>query len=219
MATPADYWAQAQLDPSYLAQHGSNAAALKALILGYGSTSALSPQLAGQYGINPGDVSAADQNPYSVQSQLAKQLSGDQYGITNTAQSHGALFSGAHAAAQAHELQDAGQRNYNAQQTLAQQIAGIQGNDTNALTGAYGTLTTNALNTPQPAPAAPAYAPSAPAVLPTAAQIPGATPSTANWNDNPSGFNPIAPQNAMAQIKPPKPPALPKLTTGYLGHA
>lgn len=202
---PNAIWAQASLDPSYLAQHGSNAAALKALILGYGSSSALSPQLATQYGINPGDVSAADQNPYSVQSQLAKQLSGDQYGITNTAQSHGALFSGAHAAAQAGELQAGAQRNYNAQQTLAQQIAGIQGNDVNALTGAYGTLTTNALNTPVPAPQQTQTAPG----LPTPAPV-GSTPATQTWAANPSGYNAGAPQNqALTAIKPPKLPKLP----------
>lgn len=206
---PNAIWAQASLDPSYLAQHGSNTAALKALILGYGSSSALSPQLASQYGITPDQVSAADTNPYSVQSQLAKQLSGDQYGITNAAQSHGALFSGAHAAAKAGELQNAGQRNYGAQQTLAQQIAGIQGNDTTALTNAYGTLTTNALNTPQPAPA-PA-APTAPVATPSATY---AVPQTAG-NSLDRLYDQANPVQPVA-IKAPKLPKLPSI--GGMGH-
>lgn len=212
---PNAIWAQAQLDPSYLAAHGSNAAALKALILGYGSTSALSPQLAGQYGINPGDVSAADQNPYSVQAQLKKSLGGAEYNTTNTAEAHGALFSGAHEAAQLGNIATGAQNNYNAQQALQNSIAGINASDVNALTGAYGTLTTNALNTPQPAPQQTQTAPGLPAPAPV-----GSTPATQTWAANPSGFDAGTPHNqALAAIKPPKPPALPKLTTGYLGHA
>jgi hypothetical protein len=173
MATPEEIWARAQLDPSYLAAHGGNAKALQDLILNYGSSSALSPELAGQYGIQPGQVSAADQNPYSVQAQLGKLLSGDQYGITNNANAHGALYSGAHQAQQLHEIGNAGQRNYNAQQTLAQQIAGITGNDTNALTGAFGRLSDQALNTPVPQPA-PVAIPDA--VAPAAPAAPAAPP-------------------------------------------
>jgi hypothetical protein len=207
----ADYWSQAQLDPAYLAAHGQNRQSIINAILGYGSAGALSPQLAQQYGIGSGDIGAADQNPYSVQAQLAQTLSGNRYGITNNAAAHGAEFSGANVAAQAHELQNAGQRNYNAQQALTNQIAGIGAQDTSSLTGAYNTITTNQLNTPVAPPAVPdAVAPAAqaPAVLPTAAQIPGATPATQNWNDNPSGYNPQAPQNNPVAIKPPAPPKI-----------
>lgn len=207
----ADYWSQAQLDPAYLAAHGQNRQSIIQAILGYGSSGALSPQLAQQYGIGSGDIGAADANPYSVQKQLAQQLSGDQYGITNTAQGHGALFSGANVAAQAHELGNAGQRNYNAQQALAQQLAGIGAQDTSSLTNAYGQIANQALNTPVAPPAVPdAVAPAAqaPAVLPTAAQIPGATPATQNWNANPSGYNPQAPQNNPVALKPPAPPKI-----------
>lgn len=142
---PAAIWAQAQLDPSYIAAHGANTQALKAAILGYGDTSALSPALAAQYGIAPGDISAANSNPYSVTAQLRNQLAGDNTNIQRTANAHGALFSGANAAQTANEQQASGQRSYNALQTLQGQIAGIGSNDTTALTGAYGNLTAQAL--------------------------------------------------------------------------
>lgn len=205
----ADYWATAQLDPSYLAQHGSNTKSLIQAILGYGSSAALSPELAAQYGIQPGQVSAADQNPYSTTKQLAQQLSGDQYGITNNANAHGALYSGAHAAAQQHELQNAGQRNYTAQQALASQISGIGQQDTNALTGAYTGIANAALNTPT-APAVPA--PVAPATPDFGlGQVIGQPATAAVSAGGPLGsYNPNAPQNqpgsGMVPIKPPKLP-------------
>lgn len=207
--------AQAALDPSYLAAKGGNTAALKRLILGYGDSSALSPQEAALYGIQPGDVSAANGNQFGTVQQLQQQLAGDQAGITNTANAHGqGLFSGALAASMGHEQQAAGQRSYNAYQALQGQIAGIDQNNTNSLTGAYTNLANQAL-ADQTIPAAP-VAP----VAPVAAPIPGTTPDTANTNVNPGGFNPLAPQNTGKStgltIKPPKPP---KLATGYQGHA
>lgn len=203
MATPEEIWAKAQLDPSYLAAHGGNAKALTDLILNYGSSSALSPELAQQYGIQQGQVSAADQNPYSVQAQLGKLLGSDQYGITNNANAHHAEFSGAHQAQQLHEIGDAGQRNYNAQQALAQQIAGIGANDTTSLTGAFGRLSDQALNTPVPQPvAAPipeAPVPVAPVIDPNA-PAPGPPPGGIPWG--PAG--PGDKSRAPAYLAPPK---------------
>lgn len=195
---PNAIYAQAQLDPSYIAAHTGLSAQLKNLLLGYGDASALSPQEASAYGIQPGDISAANQNPYSTLSQLKQQLAGDMTGIQNTANSHGALFSGANAAATAHEQQAAGQRSYNALQALQGAIGGIDTQNTNALTSAYGTLTQNALNDPTiPAPAAAPAA--APAYLPGGG-VPGSTPAPAA-SPGPREFIP----------KPPKPPALPKI--------
>lgn len=208
----ADYWSQAQIDPAYLAAHGSNKQALIQAILGYGSTNALSPDVAAQYGIQPTDISAANQNPYSVQAQLAKQLSGDQYAIGNTAQAHGATFSGANAAAQAHEQQNAAQRNYNAQQQLASQISGIQGNDTSALTNAYGSIATNALNTPTPA-VAPAPNLTPPQPTPGQTYLPGG-----GVTGPPAPAASAGPREFIPPVKVKAPP-LPKLATGYLGHA
>ncbi|MBA3841046.1 MAG: hypothetical protein H0X39_00225 [Actinobacteria bacterium] len=210
----ADYWSQAQLDPAYLATHGGLSKSLKDLILNYGSSSALSPEEAARYGIAPGDVAAADQNPYSVQAQLRQQLSGNQYGITNNANAHGALFSGGHAAMQAHELQNSGQRNYNASQALGAAIGGIDQQNTNAITGAYGTLAQNALNDPAIPVAAPVAAALAPAAAPVAAPGP-----TSTFSYGPQGATPVVygPQNqpGAPTIKKPK---LPKLSTGLQGH-
>lgn len=204
----ADYWSQAQIDPAYLAQHGANAKALKDLILNYGSSSALDPGLAGQYGIGQSDVSAADSNPYSVQAQLAKTLSGDQYGIQNNANAHGALISGAHEAQQLHEVDNAGQRNYNAQQALQNAIGGITANDTAALTGAYGTITTNALNTPVPATPDPAAA--APAVGGAPALPPISSIGSSNYTGDP--------RTGTSLYAPIKAPKIPVLKTGLQGH-
>ncbi len=214
----ADYWAQAQLDPSYIAQHGGLSNQLKQLILNYGSSGALSTDEATNYQINPGDISGADTNPYSIQANLRQQLSGDQYGITNNANAHGALYSGAHAAMQAHELQNAGQRNYSALQTLQGQIGGIDQQNTNALTGAYGTLAQSALNDPT-IPAAP-ISPSAPGVAPPAV----AAPPPVNGLGTP-WVDPGARENL---VQPPPAP-LPKVVAakqivgaanrGFIGHA
>lgn len=155
----ADYYSQAILDPGYLGQHGLDAKSIIQLILGSGNAANLSPELAQQYGITPDQVSAANQNPYGTKQSLEHTLSGNQYGITNNAQAHGALYSGAHAAAQLHELQNAGQRNYDATTDLASRIAGIGQQDTNALTGAYTGIANAALNTPTPPPAVPGVAP------------------------------------------------------------
>jgi hypothetical protein len=224
----ADYWSQAQLDPAYIAAHGGYAAQLKQLLLGYGDSNALSPEVEKQYGIQPGDISAANTNPYSTMANLSQQLSGDRYGITNNAVAHGAEFSGAHAAQQAHETQNAGQRSYNALQALQQQIAGIGQQDTAALTGAYQNISNAALNAPPP--------PVDPAVQanidqynirqmlgPETPATPAAAPPV-NQSDFASSFNTTAPQNigaGYAPIKPPKPPKAPtiKQATGYQGHA
>lgn len=213
---PNAIWQQAQLDPSYIAGHSAAAQALKQLILGYGDTNALAPAEAARYGIQSNDVSAANQNPYSVQSQLAQQLAGDQTGIQRTANSHGALYSGANAAATAHELQAGGQRNYNALQTLQGQIAGIDSSDTSALTGAYGNLTNQAL-ADQTIPVTPAaVAPNVPVAAPA---LPGTTPATATFAQNPAGYDPLAPQNTGQSTNlTVKPPKLPKLATGLQGH-
>lgn len=206
--------AQAALDPTYLAQHGGNTAALKRLILGYGDSSALSPEEAALYGIQPEDVAAANGNQYGTVQQLQQQLAGDNHSITQNAAGRGLEFSGVNAAAHGHEADQAGQRSYNALQALQGQIAGIDQSNTNSLTGAYTNLANQAL-ADQTIPAAP-VAP----VAPVAAPIPGTTPDTANTNVNPGGFNPLAPQNTGKStgltIKPPKPP---KLATGYQGHA
>lgn len=194
------------IDPSdpYFLQHGALAKQLAALINQYGSSSQLTPGYAQEFGLGQGDVSAANQNPYSTVQQLAQQLAGDQTGIQNTAAAHGATFSGANAAATQHEIQAAGQRNYNAQQTLQQQLAGLQTTDLGNLTDATGRAATAALNDPTLAPVPAAPAPAAPA-----AYMPTAGPIT---YDGPKGA-----EVAVAP-KPPKPPK-PKLPTlGGLGH-
>lgn len=220
----ADYWSQAQTDPAYIAAHGGNRQSLVNLMTGYGDASQLFARppgldpatgqpyktLAEQYGIGQNDVSAAAGNPYSTQAQLAQQLSGDRYGITNTAAAHGAEFSGANVAAQAHENQNAGQRNFNAQQALTQQIAGITGNDLTSLTGAYNTITTNQLNTPVApvAPQLPAPNMIPPQPDPGQTYLPGGGvtgPAAPAASPGPREYIPPAP------IKPPKPPAMPKV--------
>lgn len=204
---PAAIWAQAQLDPSYIAAHGANTQALKAAILGYGDTSALSPALAAQYGIAPGDISAANSNPYSVVAQLRNQLAGDNTSIQRTANAHGALFSGANAAQTANEQQAGGQRSYNALETLQNQIAGIGNSDTTALTGAYGNLTAQALaDQTIPAPAAPVAAPAAAPVVPAGSQVQPQVAGNAldRMYDQ---ANPVQPIPKPTPIKPPKVPA------------
>jgi hypothetical protein len=191
------------IDPSdpYFLQHGALAKQLQALINQYGDSSALTPQYQQEFGLGAGDVSGATGNPYSTLAQLKQQLEGDQTGIQNTANSHGALFSGANAAATQHEIQAAGQRNYNAQQALQQQLSGLQTTDLGNLTDATGRAAQAALNdqtlapVPAPAPAAPA----APAYMP-----PPGDPIT---YDGPKGAEvAVAPLPKIA--KPPKPPKI-----------
>lgn len=193
MSTPADYWAQAQIDPSYQATKGGLAKSLISQILNYGDSSALDPAEAALYGVTPDQTSAASANPYSTIAQLKQQLSGDQYGITNSVNSRGLENSGAYTAAQQHENQQGAQRNYNALTALQTAIGGIDTQNTNALTTAYGNIATNAANTPAvptpdvaaantPAPSAPLTAagydpnPSATANLPPISTI---TPANA----------------------------------------
>lgn len=190
------------IDPSdpYFLQHGALAKQLAALINQYGSSSELTPGYAQEFGLGAGDVSAANQNPYSTLNQLRQTLATNQGQIQNTANSHGALFSGANAAATQHEIQNAGQRNYNAQQALAAQLGGLQTTDLSNLTDATGRAATAALNDPTLAPPPPA------APGPVTLGTPTAT--------GPGLYNPIAPQNMPTSIglTVPKPPR-PKLPT------
>lgn len=200
---PTAIYAQAQLDPTYIATHAGLSDALKRLVLNYGASNVLSPGEAAQYGIQPGDVSAANSNPYSTLAQLLAGTQANQTNIQNTANSRGLLNSGVNAAATGHEQQQAGQRQYNAYQQLMGQVAGIDTQNTNALTGAYGTLTQNALNAP-PAPVpTPAAAP--PSYLPGGGVTGPAAPAA---SAGPREYIPPAPPKLP---KPPKPPTPPKI--------
>lgn len=188
------------IDPSdpYFLQHGALAKQLQELINQYGSSSALTPGYQQEFGLGAGDVSTANQNPYSTLNQLQQQLAGNQSQIQNTANSHGALYSGANAAATQHEIQAGGQRNYQAQQALQAALGGLQTTDLSNLTDATGRAATAALNDPTlaPPPPAPAAAPGIP------------TPTVTG----PGGYNPLAPQNLPGAGILPKPPK-PKLPT------
>jgi hypothetical protein len=198
------------IDPSdpYFLQHGALAKQLQALINQYGDSFALTPQYQQEFGLGAGDVSTATGNPYSTLAQLRQQLTTNQGQIQNTANSHGALYSGANAAATQHEIQAAGQRNYNAQQQLQAQLSGLQTTDLGNLTDATARAAAAALNdqTLAPAPAAAPAAATGPTVYgsPTQQAVPVSAPY---------GFSPLAPQNQQATplpkiAKPPKPPAI-----------
>jgi hypothetical protein len=117
-------------------------------------------------------------------------------------------------AGQQHENQQGAQRNYNALTALQTAIGGIDTQNTNALTDAYGTIATNAANTPTPAPAP----------LPTVAAdsspgSPGIPTVTATGAQTLPGYQIQGPQNVgtggMVPIKPPK-LAKPKISLGHV---
>jgi hypothetical protein len=208
MSTPADYWAQAQIDPSYQATKGGLTKSLIQQILGYGDSSALAPEEASLYGITPNQTAAADQNPYSTVQQLAQQLSSNQYGIGNAANSRGLSDSGALVASQQHENQQGAQRNYNALQALQTQISGIDAKNTQGLSDAYGVIATNAANTPTPFPVVPdTSTPASPALSPV-------TPTNSfNYGLPPAAPINYAPQNGAITV--PK-PLKPKISLGHV---
>jgi hypothetical protein len=200
------------IDPSdpYNLQHAALAKQLQALINQYGDSSALTPQYQQEFGLGAGDVSTASGNPYSTLAQLRQQLTTNQGNIQNTANAHGALISGANAAATQHEIQNAGLRNYNAAQALGAQLGGLQMTDLSNLTDATGRAAAAAAANQALAPA-PAAAPTpAPSVYGSPGQA--AVPVSA-----PYGFSPLAPQNQQATPLPKI--AKPKLPTIGIPHA
>jgi hypothetical protein len=215
MSTPADYWAQAQIDPSYQATKGGLTKSLIQQILGYGDSSALAPEEASLYGITPNQTAAADQNPYSTVHQLAQQLSSNQYGIGNAANSRGLSDSGALVAAQGHENQQGAQRSYNALQALQQQISGIDAKNTQGLTDAYGAIATNAANTPTVPTVDPNQAANNAAAFQAGSQVPQPIQNIGPSNftgDARTGTSLYAPITAP---KPPK-PLTPKISLGHV---
>lgn len=212
------YWTQALGDPSVTAATGSARKQLIALLMGFGDPSQLTADQRTTYGITDNDLSGAATNPYSTQMNLAKQLSGNQYGIQNNNNAHGTLFSGVHAAQQAGELQAGGQRNYDAQRSLASQLAGIDDTRTQAITNAYGRISTNEALKPLPIPAVPDAPPAPPAGPP-----PQAGPAV-----NGLGTPWVDPGQRENLVQPPPNPT-PKVKTaaqiaaqakrGFIGHA
>lgn len=169
MADPL--WDKASLDPSVIAGKGGLRNTLLQAFLQNGDTSMLTPEMMAQWGITAADIAPAATNPYSQKALLGQQLAQDQGQIRQTAQSHGAQFSGAHAAAQAREVRDANQRNYASQQGLLGTLNTVGTQYTDLITGAYKTLMGQAATDPTipAAPVAPAPAPAPAPVAPSPA--------------------------------------------------
>lgn len=235
-ATPAELWAKAQLDPSVLAGKGGLRDALIRAVTGYGDASSIFARqpgvdpstgkpyqtLAEQYGIDQNAVSGAASNPYSTLHGLADQSTSNRHNIVGGLASRGLEFGGAMAASQAHETQQAGQRNYAAEQGLQGALGGIGQQYTGLITGAYNTLMQQAANDPAipaaPAPAPEAAAPEAPA--PAAA----AAPPPMNGLGQP-WIDPGARENLVQPPPAPTPKALSaaqlaaQAKRGFQGHA
>lgn len=220
-------WAQAQLQPDYLAgQSGLRQAIINAIVANGGdggifaqptgidpTTGQPFQSIAQQYGIGQQDIAGAATNPYSAMRANAQTTESDRHDIVQGLAGKGLEFSGAMGAGQAHETNADAARNYATNQSLQSTLAGIGQQRVGLIQGAYQSLMNKAAVDPT-IPAAPA-AP-APAIPAGSAPIPQAAGNSLDRMYDQA--NPIQPVGASPSLLAPKIPKI-KLATGYQGHA
>lgn len=178
---PIDWGALIQGDPTYIAKLASLTRLRHDAVVNFGDATGIA-------GADQATAAEAANNPYSVTSMLRQQLSSNQHNLTNNANAHGVLFSGAADQNRSNEANQGVQRQFNATQQLLSMLGGYGDQQQAAYADAYTRLASNPPVSPtaDPAAAVPAAATPAPATAVPAAAHGFATGGTAAWAKPPT---------------------------------
>jgi hypothetical protein len=204
-APPIDWAALIQQDPAYIARLAELTRLRHDAVVNFGDAT-------GVAGADPQTAAEAANNPYSVTAMLHRQLATNQHNLTNQANAHGVLFSGAATQNRANEANAGTQRQFDASRQLLALLGGYGDQQQQAYADAYNRLASN----PPVSPVAPVAAPEP--VAPVAATPPPQTLHTlvaggsGAWAQPPKTFKPLpavrmstAP-SVKNKAKPPKGP-------------
>lgn len=184
---PIDWAALIGQDPSYIAALARLTRLRHDAVVQFGDASGIP-------GADAATAGEASNNPYSVVALLRQQLGQNQQNLTNQANAHGVLFSGAATQNRSNEANLGQQRNFNARQQLLSLLGGYGDEQQSAYADAYNRLAQNPPVSPIPPEpvAAPAAVPVAPAAAGTPVTPPGSMfgPATSStpWAKLPAGY-------------------------------
>lgn len=146
-AAPINWAAVLALDPGYTAAQAAAQGNIKNALINFGAGSldpgTLNALSAAGFNVDPGTLTAAQENPYSTIAQLQNNLNQNLHSNADTNNAHGTLFSGATAQGAENANAAHNQNLYNATQNLLSQIGVQTGNESNALTTAEGNILSN----------------------------------------------------------------------------
>jgi hypothetical protein len=181
---PIDWGALIQGDPSYIAKIAELTRLRHDAVVNFGDATGIA-------GADAATAAEAANNPYSVTSMLRQQLASNQHNLTNNANAHGVLFSGAADQNRSNEANAGVQRQFDATRQLQAMLGGYGDQQQQAYADAYNRLASNPPVSPvttDPATAAPAAAAAVPAAVAPAPAHGLSAGGTAPWAKPPSGF-------------------------------
>lgn len=178
---PIDWAALISGDPEYIAKLAALTRQRHDAVVNFGDGSDIA-------GVDAQTAAEAANNPYSVTSMLRQQLASNQRNLTNQANAHGVLFSGAATQNRSNEANQGVQRQFSATQQLLSMLGGYGDQQQQAYADAYNRLASNPPVSPVNDPAA--SPPAAAAVPPPATAAPAAHgftgSATAPWAKPPT---------------------------------